>query len=64
METIEKEFNYEDAIKELELIVKKIEKGEITFNKLSEDVKKATELLKKCREKLKSSQENLLKQLK
>lgn len=43
---------YEDAVKELETIVSKLENNELDIDKLEEQLKKAQSLIKLCREKL------------
>lgn len=53
--------NYEQAYKELELIVNQIEDGEIGIDDLSEKIKRASVLLKFCKSKLISTQQDVEK---
>ena len=50
MET--KEISYNDALQELEAILRSIESGETDIDTLSQRVARATELIKLCRERL------------
>ena len=59
-----KELKYEDAMKELELIVSGIEGDDISIDELSEKVKRATELIKICKTKLYKTEEDVNKVLK
>ncbi len=43
---------YEDSLKELEEIISQIEKGEISIDNISEQIKRANILIKECRDKL------------
>lgn len=43
---------YEDAVKQLEDIVSRIENGEIDLDALSKELQKAQKLIKLCRDKL------------
>ena len=54
-----KEFSYEEAIQELEEIVRKFESEEYGIDELSIQVKKAAELVKKCREKLRATNDGV-----
>jgi exodeoxyribonuclease VII small subunit len=44
--------NYEEAYQELKTIVSQMENEEISVDKLSDNIKKASELIKICKEKL------------
>ncbi len=50
---------YEEAITELEQIVRDIEYGEISVDDLSEKIKRSAVLIKFCKQKLKSTEENV-----
>ena len=56
--------NYVDAFQELQEIVAEIEQGEISVDKLSEKVKRASELIKICKLKLTTTEEDVNKILK
>jgi len=56
---MEKKISYTEAMKELEAIVSEIEEGEITVDKLSEKVKRASELIKICKEKLMATESDV-----
>jgi exodeoxyribonuclease VII small subunit len=45
-------FNYDQAIQEIEDILKAIEEGKMGVDELTEKVERVSQLLKKCREKL------------
>ena len=50
---------YEDAIKDLETIVSKMENNELDIDKLEEQLQLAQALVKQCREKLTKTDERL-----
>ena len=52
-------FNYENAVKEIESIIKQIEEETVEVDQLSELVKKATVLIGQCQQKLKSIDEGI-----
>jgi exodeoxyribonuclease VII small subunit len=54
-----KEFSFNDAVKEIEEILQKIEKGNLDVDKLSDEVKRASELIKLCQNKLRSTEEEI-----
>jgi exodeoxyribonuclease VII small subunit len=54
-----KEFSFNDAVKEIEKILKTIETGNLDVDKLSDEVKKASELIKQCQKKLRSTEEEI-----
>ena len=58
-----KKFNYDDAVKEIETILQRIEKGEENIDKLSEMVNRATDLIKQCRAQLRATEVNINKSL-
>jgi exodeoxyribonuclease VII small subunit len=54
-----KEFSFNDAIVEIEEILKNIESGELDIDKLSVEVKRASELIKQCQKKLRSTEDEI-----
>lgn len=55
----DKKISFNEAIKELEMILEQIESGEPDVDELSGKVKRASELIKVCRKKLKSTEEEI-----
>ncbi len=51
--------SYEEALNELQAIVKEIEAGNIGIDALSEKVKRASTLIKICRNKLESTEKEV-----
>lgn len=56
------ELKYEDAVRQLETIVDKLESNELGIDQLSSELKKAQQLIKLCKEKL-SKTDNEIKKL-
>jgi exodeoxyribonuclease VII small subunit len=56
--------NYTDAFTELQAIVTEIERGEISVDNLSEQVKRAALLIKICKDKLTATEGDVNKILK
>jgi exodeoxyribonuclease VII small subunit len=56
---VKKEFSFNDAVKEIEIILHNIEKGNLDVDKLSDEVKKASELIKQCQKKLRSTEDEI-----
>ncbi|MCE5348059.1 MAG: exodeoxyribonuclease VII small subunit [Bacteroidales bacterium] len=54
-----KEFSFNEAIKEIENILRNIESGDLDVDKLSVEVKRASELIKQCQKKLRSTEEEI-----
>ena len=54
---------YEEAIKELETIVRKMENDELDIDQLSEQLKRAKVLVKFCKDKLTKTDEEIKKLL-
>lgn len=54
-----KEIGFNEAVKGIEAILRKIEEGEPDIDKLSEDVRKAAELIKICRKRLRETEESI-----
>lgn len=55
------EISYQDAIREIEEIIRKIESGELNVDELTDKVKRASVLLEICRKKLKTADEEISK---
>ncbi|MCQ2374433.1 MAG: exodeoxyribonuclease VII small subunit [Salinivirgaceae bacterium] len=49
---MDKNFNYEDGMAQIQAIVDKIENGQVSVTEMLDLVKQAAEILKKCRAKL------------
>ena len=56
---MKQKISYTEAFSELENIVNEIEQGEISVDKLSEKVKRASLLVKVCKDKLTSTEEDV-----
>lgn len=54
-----KTLKYDDAMLELEELVREMEYGEISVDELSEKIKRSAYLIKFCKSKLKSTEENV-----
>ena len=52
---------YEEALNQLETIVRKMEQGEYNIDELTEQLKKAQQLIKLCRDKLTKTDEEIKK---
>ncbi len=59
--TEEKELTFEESLKNLEEIVKKLETGEVPLDDAIREFNKAMQLAKSCDEKLKSAEEAITK---
>ena len=57
----DKELNFEDSLKELEEIVKKLEVGDVPLDEAIIEFNKAINLAKSCDDKLKSAEEAITK---
>lgn len=55
---------YEEAVKELETIVRRMEANELDIDTLSTELKRAQELLRLCKDKLTKADEEVKKVLK
>lgn len=53
--------NYENAVAELEAIVRKMESGQLNIDSLTDELKKAKLLLKACKDKLTKTDEEIKK---
>jgi len=54
-----KEFSFNDAVVEIEKILRNIESGLLDVDKLSLEVKRASELIRQCRKKLRTTEEEI-----
>jgi exodeoxyribonuclease VII small subunit len=54
-----KDFSFNEAVHEIEDILKNIEGGDLDLDKLSVEVKRASELIKECHKKLRSTEDEL-----
>jgi exodeoxyribonuclease VII small subunit len=52
----DKEITYKAAVAEIEMILGKIEEGELDVDELTENVKRVTKLLNICKEKLQKTE--------
>jgi exodeoxyribonuclease VII small subunit len=55
------EIKYEEAIRQLEEIVEKMENNELDIDQLSEQLKKAQALIKLCKDRLTKTDEEIKK---
>lgn len=58
---MEKEMKYEEAVRQLEDIVSKLENNELDIDELSTELKKAQQLVKLCKDKLTKTDEEINK---
>jgi exodeoxyribonuclease VII small subunit len=58
---MKKEMKYEEAVKTLEDIVKKMENGEMDIDMMSEQLKTAQQLAKLCKDKLTKTDDEIKK---
>ena len=58
---MEKTPNYEEAVSQLEEIVKKMESGELDIDMMSTELKNAQQLIKLCKDKLTKTEEEIKK---
>ena len=56
------EMKYEEALAQLETIVRKMENNDYTIDELTEQLKTAQQLIKICREKLTKTEAELLEE--
>jgi len=54
-----KEFSFNEAMAEIEVILKNIENGQLDVDKLSVEVKRASDLIKLCQKKLKTTEDEI-----
>ncbi|WP_018462643.1 exodeoxyribonuclease VII small subunit [Segatella paludivivens] len=55
------EFKYEEAVRQLESIVDKLENDELDIDSMSENLKKAQKLIKLCKDKLTKTDDEINK---
>ncbi|MDN5553274.1 exodeoxyribonuclease VII small subunit [Prevotella sp.] len=55
------EFKYEEAVRQLESIVEKLENDELDIDSMSENLKKAQKLIKLCKDKLTKTDDEINK---
>lgn len=60
---MDKKINYEEAVKELQEIVSKMENDAFDIDQLSEKLKRAQQLIKLCRDKLTKTDKEIKKLL-
>ncbi len=58
-----KEMKYEEAVRQLETIVEKMERGELDVDSMVAQLKQAQELVKLCKQKLKHTDDEIQKLL-
>lgn len=58
---MKKEMKYEEAVRELEQIVRRMENDELDIDSLGEQLKTAQELIKRCKDKLTKTDEEIKK---
>lgn len=58
-----KDIKYEEAVRQLEKIVDKMESGELDIDSIAAQLKKAQELVKLCKDKLKRTDADIQKLL-
>ncbi|AUI54527.1 MULTISPECIES: exodeoxyribonuclease VII small subunit [Prevotella] len=58
-----KDIKYEEAVRQLEKIVDKMESGELDIDSMAAQLKKAQELVKLCKDKLKRTDADIQKLL-
>lgn len=56
-----KEINYEEAVRQLEEIVSKMENDELDIDEMSQQLKTAQKLIKLCKDKLTKTDEEIKK---
>ncbi len=54
-----KELSFNEAVKEIETILRNIESGDLDVDRLSKEVKRAAELIRQCQKKLRSAEEEI-----
>ena len=54
-----KEFSFNEAVEDIEDILRNIESGDLDVDKLSVEVKRASELIKQCQKKLRTTEEEI-----
>ena len=57
------EMKYEEAMAQLEAIVRRMETGELNLDSLADELKKSQKLIKMCKDKLTKTDEEIKKML-
>ena len=57
------EMKYEEAVAQLEAIVRRMETGELNLDSLADELKKAQKRIKMCKDKLTKTDEEIKKML-
>ena len=57
------EIKYEEAVAQLEAIVRRMETGELNLDSLADELKKAQKLINMCKDKLTKTDEEIKKML-
>lgn len=57
------EMKYEEAVAQIEAIVRRMETGELNLDSLADELKKAQKLIKMCKDKLTKTDEEIKKML-
>lgn len=55
------EISYQEAVREIEETIRKIESGELNVDQLTDKVKRVSVLLEICRKKLKTAEDEIVK---
>ena len=56
-----KKFNYEEAVAQIETIVRKMENDQLDVDSMTEQLKKVQELIRLCKDKLTKTDEEIQK---
>ncbi|HOK26478.1 MAG TPA: exodeoxyribonuclease VII small subunit [Bacteroidales bacterium] len=54
-----KELSFNEAMKEIEAILRNIESGNLDIDRLSKEVKRASDLIRLCQKKLRATEEEI-----
>jgi len=54
-----KELSFNEAMKEIEAILRNIESGNLDIDRLSKEVKRASDLIRMCQKKLRATEEEI-----
>ena len=54
-----KEFSFNEAVSEIEKILRNIEEGELDVDRLSREVKRASELIRECQKRLRATEDEI-----
>lgn len=54
-----KEFSFNEAVNEIEKILRNIESGDLDIDRLATEVKRASELIKQCQKKLRVTEDEI-----